>query len=806
MMKKFLSLLTLVPFLASAQVNQVSGGARENKYVVCKSPAEMRSLKIPDTSYVFHLISGSTVGDYRYDPTDATTTDDTVMTIVSAQGQRYKRYIPDGVYDPKWFGAKANGSFNDTRAVEDCIRAITKYSNNKGGRIRLWGNYRFDAINFTNLYPTGLLTFEIDGNVTLLNNHTWTLKGYKNIVGKAAGEGGQFSYGTTASITGYFTNTDAPALRVIQGHNYISDVVVFSHNIGILFDGTVAGWIPTSNIDIERVSVCIINSDKTLVSGILNKDCFWINFNDCSVTTSGGRDSSASIRLINTVNNGFAGHTYLINFKNLVTMGWPVRIIGGVDAGNAFNINFHHWVAEVPKECILFLDSRKGSIRYINLFEVGGADGAAPLIKNVGKNTSAITIEKCNIPSGYYIEGDQVKNVSVNYMSFDPQTTNHYVQEEPDFLETGNSGGGTIGLNVQRGWKEGIHAQLGYPLTFPSSDAAFISEMSLDGTTVTGGYKNFDGSSTAFLVKNDYKTPKTANFNRNITLKSGDKIIVGVWVKTEMDANCDIYMVLPSYPSQSHIKWRESNGKNYGRVEPFHLRSPRFDWTFMTFYGTIDSANNETVNVALGIRFPTQGKIFFSRPYFYHIKASDAVGDRQAIEFARELVNVIPNAPVGSRVMPLRTNLYIGKDDSTIFNINTKKWYQNTQINYISADSNALVTKKYVDETVANSGSYKEMPVSRGTKSVTSDVNYTSSSDNVIFLEVQITGNKTLTLPKPSAVLKGAEIKIWNQNKTANSWQFSGNVVDAASQPIKNLTNNTWYILICNGAVWSRVN
>ena len=674
----------------------------EDKYVVGKTFTEIRKLRLPDTSYIFRVNVSGVIGDYKYDPSDVSTVDDTVITIVTTAGYRYKRYIPDNIYDPKWFGAKADNSNDDTRAVEDCIRAIKKYSNNKGGIIRLAGNYRFDAVNFRALYPQGVLTFQIDGNVTLLNNHSWLLTSYKNIVGKAAGEGTQFGYGTTASITGYFTDTSVAAVRIIQGHNFVSDIAIFSHNIGLFFDGTVDGWIPTANIDIERVGISIQNSDNTLVSGILNKDCFWLSFKDVSVTAGTGRDSSACIRLINTVDDGFAGHSYLINFEHLVTNGFPVRIIGGVDAGNSFDINFNDWVAEAPIECVLYLDSRKGNIRYINLFQVGGADGVAPLIVNRGDNTSSVRIEKCSVPNGFYIHGDQVKNLSVDYMSFDTQTTNFYPQETPDFLENGNKAGGNIGLNVQRGWKEGIHTQLGYPQTFPETDAGFIAAMSLAGAQVAAGYKNYDGGNRAFQIKNDLATFQSGNVIKSITLNTGDKIIIGFWIKTDTIPNCSINTVLSG---SSYVKWRESNSTNYARTEPYQLSTPNFDWTYVTFFGTVDSANNESVTVSLAFGFPGKGRVYFSRPCFYLIKKSDSVGERQSIEYARELINAIPNVPVGSRMMPLLSNLYIGSD-SSIFNIDNKKFYNNSLIPYATADSNALTTKKYVDAAILTAGGY----------------------------------------------------------------------------------------------------
>jgi hypothetical protein len=82
----------------------------EDKYVVSKNMVDMRKLRINDTSYIFRVNIGGALGDFYYDPNDVATTDDSVMTIVSAAGHRYKRYNPDLVYDVRWFGAKCDGT------------------------------------------------------------------------------------------------------------------------------------------------------------------------------------------------------------------------------------------------------------------------------------------------------------------------------------------------------------------------------------------------------------------------------------------------------------------------------------------------------------------------------------------------------------------------------------------------------------------------------------------------------------------------------------------------------------------------
>jgi hypothetical protein len=111
---------------------------------------------------------------------------------------------------------------------------------------------------------------------------------------------------------------------------------------------------------------------------------------------------------------------------------------------------------------------------------------------------------------------------------------------------------------------------------------------------------------------------------------------------------------------------------------------------------------------------------------------------------------------------------------------------------------------------MSTSGSYGFQlsgPVTWSSTTVTNDNDYISAADHIIFLTVQIAADRTITLPSPGGLgITGREIKIWNKNNTANHWQFSGNVVDAAGAAITTLSNNTWYCLISDGSKWSRTN
>jgi len=118
----------------------------------------------------------------------------------------------------------------------------------------------------------------------------------------------------------------------------------------------------------------------------------------------------------------------------------------------------------------------------------------------------------------------------------------------------------------------------------------------------------------------------------------------------------------------------------------------------------------------------------------------------------------------------------------------------------------SIQSDSIVLSTSGGYGIHLSGPVVYGYSTTTSDVNYTSTADYAIELNVNITANRTLTLPTPAAINAGQKIEIWNRNTTGNSWQFSGNVVGADGSTITNLVNGQWYILMSNGTVWSKQN
>lgn len=66
-------------------------------------------------------------GLFRYDPADRTTADDSVMTIVTLYGDRFKRQVDGDRLNVRWFGATGNGSTDDWYALQKGIDYIVDH-------------------------------------------------------------------------------------------------------------------------------------------------------------------------------------------------------------------------------------------------------------------------------------------------------------------------------------------------------------------------------------------------------------------------------------------------------------------------------------------------------------------------------------------------------------------------------------------------------------------------------------------------------------------------------------------------------
>lgn len=85
--------------------------------VMVATIAELRADTAPDAAVHFVNDPGR-AGHFQYDSTDSTTSDDDGTVIVSVSGKRYKRIRETEWINVKWFGARGDGSTDDSTAIQ----------------------------------------------------------------------------------------------------------------------------------------------------------------------------------------------------------------------------------------------------------------------------------------------------------------------------------------------------------------------------------------------------------------------------------------------------------------------------------------------------------------------------------------------------------------------------------------------------------------------------------------------------------------------------------------------------------------
>lgn len=137
---------------------------------------EMRTLTSPRPGLQYWLSQSPMQGWFEYDPTDSTTADDGIMTIVTSNNKRLKRVLNERI-SVKIFGAKGDGLNDDTQAIKNAVAYINKLTA-KPSLYMPTGNYKISSeislpwgINITGDYPTISVTHTTGSALRLLGRH-----------------------------------------------------------------------------------------------------------------------------------------------------------------------------------------------------------------------------------------------------------------------------------------------------------------------------------------------------------------------------------------------------------------------------------------------------------------------------------------------------------------------------------------------------------------------------------------------------------------------------------------------------------
>jgi hypothetical protein len=650
----------------------------EDKYVIGKNYGEIRGLRLPDTSYVFRANSSQIVGDYVYDPTDVTTTDDTVVTIVSGT-YRYKRYIPDGVYDPHWWGAKANGTYDDTWAVQQAINAANKYTGNNGTVIRLTGNYKFDPSNF--VYNTGRgMVFEITGNVQLLN--TWRITRGVSIIGKGGATAeASFAWSNIASIQYTVVNTGAPkaAVELTYGGNTLRNLTIGSYGgIGVKLNGTF--FIPAALALLDNVSASV-GSYTGKQTGLLVSDWFWFKLDNCSFSVDGtSAAGSSSIKLEGKTYFPDINLCYLGEFNNCTAQGRPIRIQAGDTADASLNvgivnITFRNLTIEniAPDTAAIMLNSTRIPIDNI-VFErpvMVDTYNMGFFIYNYGNNTSGVKLHDGDLLSGQLKKIFGGAAIVNKYFTSTAKPINNFVfnPNSRQLYDDFGINGFTDNINMNRGWKPPLELQLYDGGQIARNAARLKDSVITSASVVTEPFTGYNGDTVAIKV-----TPDGTNSNPTIQIKqyeqvwhTGDQIYFGAWVKSDyMDS---IFSTALKAQIDGGYLWQNTSSSTLVS-DITYISQPNNGWRFLICSGLIDASASDHSSHKMYLYINSNDTnrthpYYVSHAFAYKIDSATAINQNEFLSWVK--MNAGGLYAVPSKSYGIRDDLafYIG--DSTRF-------------------------------------------------------------------------------------------------------------------------------------------
>ncbi|MEF3304940.1 glycosyl hydrolase family 28-related protein [Paenibacillus sp. GYB003] len=141
--------------------------------VVAVTVAELRAMTAPGLDTVYLITDKGQEGHFAYDPNDTTSADNTGTVLLTASGARFKRMLESPYWSVKWFGAKGDGSTDDTAAIQKAIDTASAFG----------GGTAFFPEGTYIVAPSGGFKINLRSNVDLLGEGAGTIIKVKNNAG-----------------------------------------------------------------------------------------------------------------------------------------------------------------------------------------------------------------------------------------------------------------------------------------------------------------------------------------------------------------------------------------------------------------------------------------------------------------------------------------------------------------------------------------------------------------------------------------------------------------------------------------------
>jgi hypothetical protein len=535
-------------------------------------------------------------------------------------------------FDPRDFGAVADGVTDDTAAIQAAINALPA----DGGAVRLTGNYKCGALTFS---ATGHIELQLDGVLTLTT--TLTLTQDTTLRGIAPKIRDQFGRGSLARINPPAGNI--PTLRLTGSRNHIiEDIRIENHEgVGIELDGETT----LGALCILRRVTCSAKPGTATALPLKVKTWFWLWVEGCSFYSWPGCAGHSILFTQDNITSG--GYTGLCFVFDTILNSHGIGIKSSTDALMC-PFEFRRIGYENCLTDGITIENTSGSfISHITLddFELQDPINAVSLVKTIGPNIRGIKFENCDQNARTFAAGSS--------------------QVEGVFQETRRWFPYTFGTNnmpplYTQDWVTHFTSAIDAPVTTTKLQPSVLpytvlpvtqtvgSWVAESGAVITTGKRAPDGTLTAASIGGT-TGGLVRVYDAAATITLNDWIIGGVWVRsTEADKPPNTALLLLSDATVRLNGINQTGSGSSGSFQFFgvkqdhaRLNDNAWKWTSFAFKVTVAGTGTSNIRLTLYYDSAAGGISEWWMPSIIHIPASANVSDWDAVRLSRSL-NAFP--------------------------------------------------------------------------------------------------------------------------------------------------------------------